>query len=151
MFVELGGKSKRTKLKKNIKIVELQQLITRLYMLEENKSDRLHFTYFEEGTELDVILDEDLVEMMDFIAESKTTVKIFCKIEEEAKADANTVEEKKEAEANANTVEEKKEVKADAITVEEKKEAKADANAEEEKKEAKADTPNRHSRPSDAL
>ena len=125
MFVDLGGKTKRTKLKKNIKIADLRQLVTRLFILDENKSDRLLFTYIEEGTELDVILEEDLVEMMDFIAESKTTVKIFCKIEEEAKVDANTVEEKKEA--------------------------KADANAEEEKKEAKADTPNRHSRPSDAL
>ena len=69
MFVNLGGKSRRTKLKKNIKIVDLRQLIVRLFILEENKSDRLFFTYKEDDTELDVHLDEDLVEMIDSIAE----------------------------------------------------------------------------------
>ena len=82
MCVQLGGKIKRSKLKKNIKIADLRQLVTHLFILDENKSDRLLFTYIEEGTELEVILEEDLVEMMDSIAESKTIVTIFCKLEE---------------------------------------------------------------------
>ena len=68
MYIELGGKTRRTKLNKDIKLPELRQLVTRLFTLEENQSERIIFTYFEDDTELEVSLEEDLLEMMEVIA-----------------------------------------------------------------------------------
>ena len=68
VYIELGGKTRRTKLKKDIKLAELRKLVTCLFMLEESESERILLTYFEDDTESEVILEEDLVEMMEVIA-----------------------------------------------------------------------------------